>query len=59
MNKISAIPEIERRSYTILLEAAGFDSTQIYVNLGLILWIPAVIIALMPFAWAIDTFCSI
>lgn len=59
MYKISGIPEIDHRSYTILLEAAGFDSTLIYVNLGIILWIPAIIIALMPFAWAIDTFCSV
>jgi hypothetical protein len=59
MYKISGIPEIDRRSYTLLLEVAGFDSTQIYVNLGLILWIPAIIFALMPFAWAIDTFCSV
>jgi len=50
---------VDRRSYTILLEAAGFNSTQVYVNLGLLLWIPAILIALMPFAWVIDKVCTV
>lgn len=50
---------MDRRSYTILLEAAGFNSTQVFVNLGLLLWIPAILIALMPFAWVIDKVCTV
>jgi len=52
------MPE-ERKSYTILLDAAGFNSTEIYINLGLILWIPCTIIALMPLALLVDHCCSV
>ena len=54
MIELSDIQPEERQSFTFLLEAAGYDSTQIFVNLGLILWIPTIIIALMPFALFID-----
>jgi len=57
--RLSRIPEEDRKSYTLQLEAARFNSTQIYTNLGLILWVPVVIIGLMPIAWCIDTFCTI
>ena len=59
MHEWSGIPEIERRSYTILFENAGFNSTQIFVNLGLILWVLAGLVALLPLAWLVDTFCSV
>jgi hypothetical protein len=59
MHSLSGIAPVDRRSYTILLEAAGFNSTQVYVNLGLLLWIPAILIALMPFAWVIDKVCTV
>jgi len=51
--------EEDKKSYTLQLEAAKFDSLHIYVNLGLILWVPAIIIALMPVAWIVDTFCTL
>ena len=41
------------------LDAAGFNSTEIYINLGLILGIPLILTALLPFAWVVDTFCTI
>ena len=56
---MSQITESERTSYTILLENAGFNSTEIYVNLGLILWIPIIIVGLIPLAWLVDTFCTV
>jgi hypothetical protein len=59
MHQLSGIPEIERKSYTLQLELAGFNSTQVYVNLGLLLWIPAILIALMPFAWVVDSVCTV
>ena len=49
----------DRQSYTLELEAAGFNSTQIYVNLGLMLWIPFILVALLPFAWLIDRYITI
>ena len=41
------------------MDAAGFNSTEIYINLGLILGIPLFLISLIPFAWIIDAFCSV
>jgi hypothetical protein len=29
------------------------------VNLGVILWVPLLLIALLPFAWLVDKFCSV
>lgn len=46
------------KHYSPILAAGGFDSLHVIVNLGLILWIPCLIIVLMPFAWYLDTFCS-
>lgn len=57
--QITDLQSNEQRSYTLLLEAAGFKSVHIFVNLGIILWVPCVLVALIPFAWFVDTFCSV
>lgn len=59
LHEKSEIAPIDRRSYNILLENAGFNSTEVYINLGLILVIPALIVSLMPLAWLADTFCTV
>jgi hypothetical protein len=42
-------------NYALVLDASGLHSTQVFVNLGLVLWVPAFIIFLMPMAYCIDT----
>lgn len=59
MTDLSMTPIEERKSFTYLLEAAGYNSTQIFINLGLILWIPIILIGLMPFALFVDNCCSV
>lgn len=47
------------KTYSPVLNAGGFGSLHIIVNLGFILWIPCLIVVLMPFAWFLDSFCSV
>jgi hypothetical protein len=58
MSRLTADSIETQKSYTLQLESASFESIHVFVNLGWILWVPIIIVGLMPFAWAVDTMCS-
>lgn len=59
MNELSNVIPEERKAFNMLLEAAGYKSTLIVVNLGLILWVLLILLAMLPIALAVDSLCTV
>jgi hypothetical protein len=59
MNELSNVIPEERKAFNMLLEAAGYRSTLIVVNLGLILWVLLILLAMLPIALAVDSLCTV
>jgi hypothetical protein len=59
MLKLSKTTAEEQKSYNLLFEVGGFTSVHILVNLGIIIWILAIIIGLIVLGGLIDLFCSV
>jgi hypothetical protein len=59
MMQLSKTAPEEELNYNLLFEVVGFNSLHVLVNLGLILWILAIIVCLIMVGWLIDMFCSV